>query len=317
VGSYLRKQTPLTRAFGMEGVPKPDVLVYNTNQCRDVKDWFQFYRNEYKVPCVGIDTPRGIHDVDRTMIDMVVAQMKAIVPTLEEAAGKKLDMGEFKRVVELSLKCTELWKKVLRAATHVPSPLTFFDGTIHMGPAVVLRGEQRAIDYYETLTAELEKRIADGVAAVDGETYRLYWEGMPIWGKLREHAEQFMALKSCVVASTYCNSWIFEALDPDNPFEGMARAYTELFITRSEEYKEAYLTRMFEDYKVSGVLFHDSKTCPNNSNNRYGMPERLQKKLGIPTLTIQGDLNDLRCYSEEQTRTNIEAFAEQLAETER
>ena len=30
VGSYINKQTPLTKAFGMEGVPTPDVLVYNT-----------------------------------------------------------------------------------------------------------------------------------------------------------------------------------------------------------------------------------------------------------------------------------------------
>jgi benzoyl-CoA reductase/2-hydroxyglutaryl-CoA dehydratase subunit BcrC/BadD/HgdB len=37
VGSYLSNSTPLTRAFGMESVPKPDVLVYNTNQCRDVR----------------------------------------------------------------------------------------------------------------------------------------------------------------------------------------------------------------------------------------------------------------------------------------
>jgi hypothetical protein len=34
----------------------------------------------------------------------------------------------------------------------------------------------------------------------------------------------------------------------------------------------------------------------------------------MPTLVINGDLNDLRCYSEEQARTNIEAFIEQLAE---
>jgi benzoyl-CoA reductase/2-hydroxyglutaryl-CoA dehydratase subunit BcrC/BadD/HgdB len=44
------------------------------------------------------------------------------------------------------------------------------------------------------------------------------------------------------------------------------------------------------------------------------MPERLSKKLGIPVLTINGDLNDLRCYSEEQATTNIEAFVEQLEE---
>jgi benzoyl-CoA reductase/2-hydroxyglutaryl-CoA dehydratase subunit BcrC/BadD/HgdB len=42
------------------------------------------------------------------------------------------------------------------------------------------------------------------------------------------------------------------------------------------------------------------------------MPERISEKLGIPTLTINGDLNDSRCYSEEQARTNIEAFIEQM-----
>ncbi len=314
IGAYLKKTTPLQRAFNMDGLPRPDVLVYNTNQCRDVKDWFNFYRDEFDVPCLGIDTPRGVHDVSKVHIDAVVGQLEEMVPTLEEVAGRKLDRDKFKSVVKLSLETTELWKKVLRAATHAPSPLTFFDGTIHMGPAVVLRGTQPAVDYYETLTAELEERIEGGVAAIDGEEYRIYWDGMPVWGKLREHSEQFSSLKTCVVASTYCNSWIFEALDPDNPFEGMARAYTELFITRSEDFKESYLHRMIDDYKVSGVIFHDSKTCPNNSNNRYGLPERLRNKLGIPTLTIQGDLNDLRCYSEEQTRTNIEAFVEQLAE---
>jgi benzoyl-CoA reductase/2-hydroxyglutaryl-CoA dehydratase subunit BcrC/BadD/HgdB len=44
------------------------------------------------------------------------------------------------------------------------------------------------------------------------------------------------------------------------------------------------------------------------------MPQRLEGRLGVPGLTIHGDLNDLRCYSEEQAVTNIEAFIEQLAE---
>jgi benzoyl-CoA reductase/2-hydroxyglutaryl-CoA dehydratase subunit BcrC/BadD/HgdB len=41
------------------------------------------------------------------------------------------------------------------------------------------------------------------------------------------------------------------------------------------------------------------------------MPERLKER-GIPTLILDGDLNDLRCYSEEQSNTKIEAFIEQL-----
>ena len=92
----------------------------------------------------------------------------------------------------------------------------------------------------------------------------------------------------------------------------MARAYTEIFIVRNEDFKENYIEEMVNHYKIDGILFHDSKTCPNNSNNRYGMPERLEKKLKIPSVVINGDLNDLRCYSEEQAKTNIEAFIEQL-----
>ena len=206
-----------------------------------------------------------------------------------------------------------LWKAVLETAVTVPAPLTFFDGTVQMGPAVVLRGTQSAVDYYKLLLGELEQRIADGVAAIEGESYRIYWEGMPIWGKLRDLSTQFMELQTLVVASTYCNSWVFEDLDPDDPFMGMARAYSELFICRSDEFKEKYMERMIEKFSIDGVIYHDAKTCPNNSNNRYDLPKRLETKTGKPFVVINGDLNDMRLYSDEQSRTNIEAFVEQLS----
>jgi benzoyl-CoA reductase/2-hydroxyglutaryl-CoA dehydratase subunit BcrC/BadD/HgdB len=137
---------------------------------------------------------------------------------------------------------------------------------------------------------------------------------MPIWGKLRDLSELFTSLNTNIVASTYCNSWIFEAFDPAKPFESMARAYTELFIVRDETFKEAYMDEWIRRFSVDGVIFHDARTCPNNSNSRYCMPQRMAKRLGVPTLVINGDLNDLRCYSEEQAKTNIEAFIEQLDE---
>ncbi len=312
VGSYLQKNTPLSRAFGMETVPKADVLVYNTNQCRDVKDWFGFYEREFGVPMIGIDTMRGLGDITDDHLHGLIAQHKALIPTLESVSGTKFDIDRLREVVASSYRCTNLWKKVLRSAESRPSPITFFDGTIHMGPAVVLRGDKRAEDYYDTLIAELQERIDAGDGAVDDETHRFYWDGMPVWGKLREHAELFAAQKTCVVASTYCNSWIFEALACDDPFEGMARAYTELFIVRSEDFKQKYLESMIADYNISGIVYHDAKTCPNNSNNRYGLPERMAEQLGVPYVVINGDLNDLRLYSEEQARTQFEALVEQL-----
>ncbi len=312
IGSYLKGESPLQK-MKLPGPPKADVLVFNTSQCRDVKDWFQFYAREWDVPCIGIHTPRAIGEVSEAIVEDIARQTEALVEPLQEVAGTKLDPDKLREIVDLSRQCTMLWKGVLEAAAAVPAPLSFFDGTIQMGPAVVLRGTQDAVDYYELLLTELKQRVADGVAAVPGEQFRIYWEGMPIWGKLKNLSMQFQELKTCVVASTYCNSWIYEDLDPDDPFGSMARAYSSIFICRSEDRKEAYIEEMAAQYKIDGILYHDAKTCPNNSNNRYQMPQRLQEKLGKPYLVINGDLNDLRLYSEEQTRTNIEAFAEQLS----
>jgi len=290
------------------------VLVYNTNQCRDVQDWFHFYGREFGVPVVGITSPRAVEELSEAHVEDVSHQMRGLIPVLERVSGRSFDMEELRRVVGLSRRCSDLWEEVLDTARAIPSPWTFFDHTIHMGPAVVARGTQEAVDYYELLLAELKGRVQERFAAVDEERHRLYWEGMPIWGKLRDLSNTFSALGSSIVASTYCNSWIFKAFDPEDPFRSMARAYTDIFICHSEGWKERYIERMVESFKIDGILFHDAKTCPNNSNSRYGMPQRLQERLGVPCLVIQGDLNDLRCYSEEQARTNIEAFVEQLEE---
>jgi benzoyl-CoA reductase/2-hydroxyglutaryl-CoA dehydratase subunit BcrC/BadD/HgdB len=313
IGAYLKKVTPLSKVYeGIKSIPKPDVVVFNTNQCRDVQDWMSFYSKEFKVPLLGIHTHTGINNVSETHVESVSQQMKEMVEFLEKISDRKFDKRELQRVLSLSHECSELWKKVLETASNVPSPLTFFDGTIQMGPAVVLRGTQQAIDYYIMLLSELEQRTKDNMSAVEGERFRLYWDGMPIWGRLRAHSELFAEKKACVVASTYCNSWIFDSFDPSHPFMSMARAYTELFIVRADEAKERYLKKMIDFFKVDGIIYHDSKSCANNTNSRYGMPQRLEKELGIPSLVVNGDLNDLRCLSDEQFITNIEAFIEQL-----
>ena len=314
IGAFVQGRTPLSDAYeGITSIPKPDVLVYNTNQCRDVQDWLSWYGQHWSRPVIGISCYRGVGEVTDVHVAGIAGQIEGLVKPLEAISGEKFDIDRLRETVRLSRACSGLWKEVLETAAAKPSPLTFFDSTIHMAPAVVMRGMQVAVDYYCELLAELKARVADDVAAVEGERFRLYWDGMPVWGRLRDLATQFLELGACVVASTYANSWIFGDLDPKDPFKSMARAYTELFIVRSDPIKEAYVAKMIDLFSVDGIVFHDSKTCPNNTNCRHGMPQRLEKRLGVPWITIAGDLNDLRCYSDEQARTQIEAFVEQLS----
>jgi benzoyl-CoA reductase/2-hydroxyglutaryl-CoA dehydratase subunit BcrC/BadD/HgdB len=71
---------------------------------------------------------------------------------------------------------------------------------------------------------------------------------------------------------------------------------------------------MLQRFRVDGIIYHNARTCPNCSNGLYGMPKRLYEATGVPYLVIDGDLNDLRCFSREQTLTNLEAFAEMLTQ---
>ena len=57
----------------------------------------------------------------------------------------------------------------------------------------------------------------------------------------------------------------------------------------------------------------DYKVAANYAGNDAAARE-FTAETGIPALIINGDLNDLRLISDEQTKTNVEAFIEQLEE---
>jgi len=312
IGSYLKKETPLQTHYGLSGHPKPDLIAYNTNQCREVQDWFQFFADEFKCPIVGIMPPRHVDEVTQDEVDLVVKQFKNMIPVCEQVSEQKFDIEKFKETVRLSKEATLLWQKVLKTSTVLNAPLSFFDGTIHMGPIVVLRGTQLAKDYYTELLAELEENVKNNIGFLPQAKTRIFWEGMPIWGKLRMMSDLFTSNNAAVVASTYCSSWVFDKFDENDPWNSTARAYTEIFINRSEKAKMKMLADWFKEYKIDGIVYHDTKTCFNNSNAKFGMPQRLRKQTGVPALVIEGDLCDLRFFSEGQSTTKIETFLEQL-----
>jgi benzoyl-CoA reductase/2-hydroxyglutaryl-CoA dehydratase subunit BcrC/BadD/HgdB len=315
IGAYIKKESPLQKHYGMKGAPKPDLIAYNTNQCREVQDWFTFYADEFDCPIVGIQPPRYVDEVSEDEVELVVKQMKRMIPVCEEVSGQKFNLDKFKETVRLSKEATLLWQKVLKTSTAMNAPLSFFDGTIHMGPIVVLRGTQIAKDYYTELLAELEENVANNIGFLPEARTRIFWEGMPIWGKLRMMSDLFTSNGAAVVASTYCSSWVFDKFDENNPWESTARAYTEIFINRSDKAKEKMLAEWFAEFKIDGIVYHDTKTCFNNSNAKFGMPQRLQKITGVPSIIIEGDLCDLRFFSEGQSITKIETFLEQIEDS--
>ena len=144
VGAHLAGETPLRR-YGLESVPRPDVLVFNTNQCRDVRDWFEFYGREWNVPVIGVTSMRGIDEITDSMTDAIAQQLEGLVPTLESVADRRLDAAELEAAVGRSLELSRLWNACLGTAAHRPAPFSFFDGTVQMAPAVVMRATEARV----------------------------------------------------------------------------------------------------------------------------------------------------------------------------
>jgi len=85
IGAYVKGVTPLSKAFkGIENVPKPDVLIYNTNQCKDVQDWMSWYSRELNVPMYGIQTHRGVGEITDGIVSSIAEQIEAMVEPLEK-----------------------------------------------------------------------------------------------------------------------------------------------------------------------------------------------------------------------------------------
>jgi benzoyl-CoA reductase/2-hydroxyglutaryl-CoA dehydratase subunit BcrC/BadD/HgdB len=247
-------------------------------------------------------------------VDTAVNQMLRLTCRLEEVADAKLDIDRLADVVSLSAQAASLWADILSLARAVPAPVSFFDLLIHVAPMVLLRGTRQAVEYYTLLKAEIEDRLARGVAAVPGERHRFYWDGPPIWSALRPLSHLFADRGAAVVAATFASNFALGGLDADNPMESMARTYTSIFPNRSEDYKAAFIVQQIEEYGVDGIVYHECRTCPEHSNVRYGLAVRLGRLTGLPSFVLEADSHDARLFSSERLESLLADFLEQRHE---
>ena len=314
LGALLSGSSPLTDAHGIAGPPRPDLAVYSTNTGHELVRWFQFYGSFYGVPVMGLHPPPALDVLERIDVDASVHQLMRLQQRLEDATGRTLDMDRLGEVVGYSAQAAELSSDILGLARAVPAPITFFDTLIHVAPMILMRGTPEAVDYYIQLKAEVEDRVARGVSAVPNESHRLYWDGPPIWCALRPLARLFADAGAAIVGSTFCSEFALRGLDPDDPLESMAVAYTSIFDNRSEDFRTAYLAQQFEQYAVDAAIYHDCRTTPETSHVRYGPAALTLHLTGVQGLVIEADSHDLRLFSTERLQEQFAHFLEQRSE---
>ena len=299
------------------GLPAPDFLVCSTNICKTVVKWYEVVARKYNVPLFIVDTP-FLHDgLTSDLVTYTVSQFKDFESFLSEMLGRPFDRDRLKATVELSQEAAEWWKKILYLARTHPAPINSLDSFIHLGPIVTLRGTQECVDYYKLLYEEVAKRERQHIGSIPSEKYRLLWDNLPIWFKMRRLEEFFETHECTLVATTYANSWgglsDFSRVPTDDIYEALAATYLNVYINMGFEDRIKYLAQLIDEFALTGFIMHSNRSCKPYSVGMYRLQEEVTQLTGKPGVVIEADQNDPRVYSEAQVETRLEAFIESMA----
>jgi benzoyl-CoA reductase subunit B len=307
-------------------LPKPDLLLLSYTGCFTFLKWFELLREEYDCPVVLLHTPyQADGKITGTMRDYMIDQLRSqVIPALEQMTGKKYDEDRLRALLALSARAEDDMVHVLESAKHRPSPIdAYFGGVYYIGPMfTAFRGTEGAIDYYETLRAEVDARVARGEGPITpegpmgSEKYRLVVEGPPNWTNFREFWQMFSDEGAVVVASTYTKvGGVYDfgfRHDPRDPLGTLADYCMGCYTNRSLPQRVSMLESYVKDYQADGVLVNSVKSCNSFSAGQLVMLREVEKRTGIAGGFIETDLVDARYFSAANVKNRIESYLQMI-----
>jgi benzoyl-CoA reductase/2-hydroxyglutaryl-CoA dehydratase subunit BcrC/BadD/HgdB len=301
------------------GLPAPDLFYACDSQCAVVARWgdevqrFIGERSGRTIPHYVLHAPPLTRAPAHTPAELAgfKEQIQAHIGDLAERLGVAYDVDRLACVVAESAKANLLWQKCLEMGRHRPSPWTSFDAFTSMAPIVIARGTAECTDFYARLLAELQGRVADGIAAVPGEKIRLLWDAIPIWPRKNWLARFCAERNAAFVVSTYTHSWWFE-FDCSRPLDTLVERYAWNTMNRSGAWVLDWTLGMHRDYATDGVVAHWNHSCGIwNSYVKRRIPGYLSH--GVPNLQINADMVDARRFDESRIADQLDAFIAGLA----
>jgi benzoyl-CoA reductase/2-hydroxyglutaryl-CoA dehydratase subunit BcrC/BadD/HgdB len=170
------------------------------------------------------------------------------------------------------------------------------------------------VDFYTELLQEMKDRVEQGISAVENERYRLLWDNLPVWYRLKWLSDTFASHDACLVADTYTTAWCgsMKYIDENNFIDSMAEAYTRIYLNIGIDEMVKTIFTMIDKYEVDGMVMHSNRSCKPYSFGQYDIQRMVQEVKGIPCMVIESHMTDERSFSESQTATRIDAFMEMI-----
>lgn len=287
---------------------KPPLLVANTTLACDANQLtFRRLAQHWHVPHIVIDVPFDIEENDTDAVDYVAAQLRQMGREAEEAVHRKLDPAKLSACVAKSREALALYGQYLKIRSEAHFPESFTPELLTAINYKLYLGTDEAVEYSRRL-----RKDAETMPRHTTEKRVLWIHTLPNWQS--EIMDIFQGADNHrveVVGCDFAASTIFTDLDPEKPYESMAkRLLTDSFNGPGSRRIDRALA-LARELGADGIVIFCQWGCKQTQGLALHAKEVFTAN-GFPTLIFDGDGADRANGGSQQAVTRCSAFVEQL-----
>ena len=266
-------------------------------------------------PFFVIDVPY-YHDDDT--VRHVAAQLKELIPFLEEHTGRKLDMDRLRHACELSNRMTENIWEWLEWRKHTPlaqsSKLVAFTLVLQ----ILFTGTQEGVDISAGLLREARERTERGENFFE-ERARAIWYQDPVWTDMQiyDWFERELGLTVPVdVFGYYANEGLIDTSTEQSMMYGLARKLANChpmarqFRGSIDVYVRDFM-HLVEAWNADCCIFAGHIAC-KHAWGGIGLFKEACRRADIPLLIFEFDMFDPRITPYQDIYFEVERFVNEI-----
>jgi benzoyl-CoA reductase subunit B len=314
--------------------PKPD-FCFTEHNCETHGLWFCNVAHYYGIPLLAFDValPLGDWPVDERkrnrQIGYLASQLHDAIEWLEKFTGREYDDEKLIKGFMNAKRSLALWSQITELNNNIPAPLSLNMMHTLMAPAITMKTKNKAVEFFTSLKDEVQYRVDNQIAAIPEEKARLFHNIPANWHSLESitHVKQYGAL---FVGARYVEQWgckyfprddgtigwpenlEFQPKNREEAVWDMAMWYWKFEHVLHIDFLIDCTCKMLQDFKVDAAIFHLSRGCEGLTQGQLLIKKAVQDKLGIPTLSYEGNNADPREYDEAKVYEKLDSFMESL-----
>jgi benzoyl-CoA reductase/2-hydroxyglutaryl-CoA dehydratase subunit BcrC/BadD/HgdB len=248
-------------------------------------------------------------------IQYLTKDLQGMVHFLEGYTGKKLDYDRLKEILRLGKEAYDLFYEIGELRKAVPTPVRAREAFRNFSVWSFLLGKQEAVDYFRVMRDEIKRRVENKEGAVADEKFRIVWLYIPPNYALNVFDWMETEYGATIPMDAFNFMGEFE-WDLDNPLETLAKKMYHSLLIRllggPIENTTGGAVKMVKDYKADGAIWLTQIGCKQGCAVIRRMKDVLQEELGVPFLSMDGDVIDPSILPPEELKSKLEGFFEIL-----